>query len=119
MRGRFIFQLTGGQLSEIRVDEAVQIAVHNVVDVAGLIAGAGVLHHLVGHEHVGADLAAPLDLHLHALDIGDLLRVLLLLQLHQLGPQHLHAVVLVLKLAALLLAGHHDARGLVDEAHGG
>ncbi|SCI86041.1 Uncharacterised protein [uncultured Blautia sp.] len=45
--------------------------------------------------------------------------MLLLLQLHQLGPQHLHAVVLVLKLAALLLAGHHDARGLVDEAHGG
>ena len=91
----------------------------NGVHVRGLIARARVLDERVGHEDVVADLAAQLDLELRALDIGDLLRVLLLLQLHQLGPQHLHAVVLVLKLAALLLAGHHDARGLVDEAHGG
>ena len=45
--------------------------------------------------------------------------MLLRLQFQQLCPQHLHAVVLVLELAALLLGGHHDARGLVDEADGG
>ena len=45
--------------------------------------------------------------------------MLLGLQLQQLCPQHLHAVVLVLELAALLLGRHHDARGLVDKADSG
>ena len=45
--------------------------------------------------------------------------MLLGFQLQQLGPQHLHAVVLVLELAALLLGRHHDAGGLVDQADGG
>ena len=70
---------------EIGVDEAVQVAVHHGVDVAGLIAGAVVLDQGVGHEHVGADLAAPGDLLLLALDVRDLLQVLPLLDLHQLG----------------------------------
>ena len=45
--------------------------------------------------------------------------MLLGFQLQQLGSQHLHAVVLVLELAAFLLGGHHDARGLVDQTDGG
>ncbi len=55
----------GGQVG---VDETIDIAVHHRLDVAHLIAGAGVLGQGVGHEYIGADLAAPLDLHLHALD---------------------------------------------------
>ena len=54
----------GGQ---VRVDEPIDIAVHHRLDVAHLIAGAGILGQSVGHEHIGTDLAAPLDLHLHAL----------------------------------------------------
>ena len=61
-------------------------------------------------------MAAPFDLQLHALQVGDLLRLLLHLQLHQLGPEHLHAVVLVLELAALGLAGDHHAGGDMDQA---
>ena len=45
--------------------------------------------------------------------------MLLGLQLQELCPQHLHAVVLVLELAPLLLGGHHNAGGLVDQADGG
>ena len=65
--------VAGGGGGQIGVDKAVQIAVHDVVDVAGFKGGAGVLDHLVGHEDVGADLAAPLDLQLNALQVGDLL----------------------------------------------
>ena len=48
----------GGQIG---VDKAVQVSVHDAVDVAGFIGGAVVLHQLVGHEYVGTDLAAPLN----------------------------------------------------------
>ena len=47
------------QGGEVGVDEAVQVAVHHGVYVAGLKAGAVVLHHGVGHEHIRPDLAAP------------------------------------------------------------
>ena len=72
-------------LGEEGVYEAVQIAVHDAGDGAGLILGAKVLDKLVGHEDIGAYLAAPLDLHLHALDVTDLLKVLALLDLRQTG----------------------------------
>lgn len=41
-----------------------------------------------------------------------------LLDFHELGAQHAHTGLLVLELIALGLAGDHNARGLVDEAHG-
>ena len=64
----FLFlELAVGGLGEIRVDEAVELAVHHRLDVAGLIVRAVVLHQLIGHEHVRPDLAAPLDLELYAL----------------------------------------------------
>ncbi len=107
-----LFQRSVGGGGEIGVDEAVDIAVHDILDVAGLKARAGVLHQGVGHEHIGADLTAPLDLYLHALDVGDLLRVLLGLHFRQAGAEHLHAVVPVPELAALRLAGHHHPVGI-------
>ena len=42
--GYFVAQLPVAMAGEVGVDEAVQVAVHDGVDVAGLIAGAGVLH---------------------------------------------------------------------------
>ena len=68
-----------GKAGEIGVDEAVEPAVHHGVHVRGLIARARVLDERVGHEDVVADLAAPLDLELRALDIGDLVEMLALL----------------------------------------
>ena len=102
-------------LRQIRVDEAVEVAVHDSVHVAGLVVGAVVLDHGVGHEDVGADLVAPCDLVLDALDVVDLVHMLLLGDLVELCLQHLHGVVAVLELAALGLAADHDAGGLVDQ----
>ena len=42
-----------------------------------------------------------------------------LLDLIELGGQHPHTFFTVLQLAALLLAGHHNAAGLVDQPHRG
>ena len=114
-----LLQCAAGQCFQIGVDEAVQLAVHHGVDVAGLIAGTVVLYQLVGHKHVRTDLAAPLDLELYTLDVGDLLGMGLHLKLHQLGAQHPHTGVPVLKLAALGLTGNHNAGGLVDQADSG
>ena len=59
--------------------------------------------------HTGAHLAAALTGHL-VVDAG-------LLDLIELAGQHLHTFLPVLHLAALLLAGHHNPRGLVDQPH--
>ena len=112
-----LFVLLVGVHAQVGVDEAVDIAVHDGLNVAVFIAGAMVLGQRVRHEHVRADLAAPLDLELHALDVGDLLRVLLNFELHELGFEHLHGVVAVLELAALCLAGSDDAGGDMNETH--
>src|SRR5699024_11303953 len=76
----------------------------------------------VGHPALGevirADsLVAHTRAHLAAALAGHLVGDAGLLDLVELAGQHLHALFPVLYLAALLLAGHHDARGLVDEAH--
>ena len=112
-----ILQFTAACSLEVCEDETVQIAVHHGIHIAGLVVGAVILDHGVGHEHIAADLVAPGDLILHALDVADLVQVLLLLDLIQLGSQHLHGGVAVLELAALGLAADHDAGGLVDQAH--
>ena len=78
-----------------------------------------ILDHRVRHEDVAADLVAPCDLVLDALDILDLVHVLLLGNLIQLCLQHFHRVVAVLELAALGLAADHDAGGLMDESDSG
>ena len=83
---------------EIRADERVELAVHDRLHVACLGVRAHVLHHRIGLEHVGADLAAPLDLLLDALEFRDLLFLLLLLELKELRAEHLHALLLVLEL---------------------
>ena len=92
-----------GKAGEIGVDEAVEPAVHHGVHVRGLIARARVLDERVGHEDVVADLAAPLDLELRALDIGDLVEMLALFDLDELRAEHAHAGLAVLELVTLRL----------------
>ena len=105
-------------LGEIGVDEAVDVAVHDVLDIAVFKLAAGVLDELIGHENVGADGAAEVYLHLHALDVADLLEVFALLDLRELGPEHFLAVLKVLEMAALHLRGDDDTGGQVRETHG-
>ena len=62
----FLHPAAGGETVQIAFDEGIQRAVHNCIYVGGLAAGAGVLDQRIGHEHVVADLAAPLDLLLDA-----------------------------------------------------
>ena len=96
---------------QIRGDKAVQIAVHDRVDVAHFVIRAVILDKRIGHKDVGAYLAAPGDFLLHALDVVDVVQVLLLGDFHQLGAQHTHGGVPVLELAAFRLAGDDYACG--------
>ena len=99
-----VLQLATGSGFQVSEDEAVEVAVHHGIDVAGLVVGAVILDHGIGHEDIAADLVAPSDLILDALDVLDLVHVLLLCDLIQLRFQHFHRVVTVLELAALGLA---------------
>ena len=106
------------ELHQIRLDEAVEVAVHDRVDVAGFVLRAEVLHQLVGLHHVAADLAAPLYSLLRTLDFVDFLALLLQLNLVELRLQHLHGLLAVLRLRARDLALDDDARGMVVQTHG-
>ena len=111
----FLHPAAGGETVQIAFDEGIQRAVHDCIYVGGLTAGAGVLDQRIGHEHVVADLAAPLDLLLNTLDVGNLVQMLPLFDFHQLAAQHPKASLLVLELAPLRLAGNHNAGGLVNQ----
>ena len=63
--------VSGSQAVQICLDKGIQRAVHNRIDIGSFVAGAGILNQGIGHEHIVADLAAPLDLLLNALDVGD------------------------------------------------
>ena len=104
---------------EISVDEAVYVAVHNGVDVAVFKACAVILGEGVGHEDIGADLAAPANLFLVALDILYLVEMLALFYLEELRFEHPHGDLAVLMLAALDLAGDDDAGRDMRYTHGG
>ena len=55
-----ILQLPAACSLEVCEDETVQIAVHHGIHIAGLVVGAVILDHGVGHEHIAADLVAPI-----------------------------------------------------------
>ena len=73
----------------------------------------------VGHENVGADLAAPFDLLLNALDVAYLLKVLALFDLGKTCAQHVAAVFEVLEVASLDLRRNHDAGRDMGQSDGG
>lgn len=77
-------KVSAAELFKIGVDKAVNVAVHNRLNIAGFKAGAVILNKGVGHENIGADLAAPCDLTLLALDIVDLVEMLSLFDLNEL-----------------------------------
>src|SRR5690606_33823171 len=72
-----------GVLQEIRLDEGVEIAVQNGLDIAGLVLGPEVLHQLIGLQDVAPDLVSPGDLSLGRLEPRLLRSALRLLDLVQ------------------------------------
>ena len=91
--------VAGSKAGQISIDKGIQGAVHNCVDIRSFAAGTGVLDQGIGHEDIVADLAAPLDLLLNALDVVDVGQVLTLTDLNQLGAQQTQSGVLVRALA--------------------
>src|SRR4030095_14532747 len=89
---------------QVRLDQVVQIAVHNRVDVAPLVAGPVVLDQLVGVERVRADLAAEGDFLLLTGQFAQLLTLLLLGDLVQPRLENAHGRVAIAQLRALVLA---------------
>src|SRR5690606_40768576 len=110
---------SGPDLLEICLDERVQLAIHDGVDIAVLELGPVVVHHRVRLEHVRPDLVAPSDVRLGRLPLGASTLLLLQGTLVQPGPEHLHGGRAVLVLRALLLARHHYRGRLVRDAYGG
>src|SRR5262245_31160890 len=104
---------------EVRLDELLDVAVEDVVDLPGLDAGAEILHHPIRLEDVAPDLRAEVDVLLLRLRRVARGGPLLLLELVELGAQDLPGDAAVLLLAALVLDRHHDARGDVREPDGG
>lgn len=101
-------------------NKRVQVAiVKNGLDIAGLHARAQILDHLVRVEHVAANLVAKTNRGLGSADLIQGLGALLELNLVQASLEDLHARGLVLDLAALVLAGDHNAAGKMRHAHGG
>ena len=45
--------------TQVTVDEGVEVAVEDTLDVSHLDVGAKILHHLIRLHHIAADLAAP------------------------------------------------------------
>src|SRR5581483_11340101 len=107
-------------LAEVGVDERIEVAVEDGVGVPDLDARPEVLHHPVGCADVRADLVSEPDLRLAApRELGELLVLLLLLELVEARLQDLHRHRLVLVLRAFVLAGDDDAGREVREPHGG
>src|SRR5205823_13956711 len=94
-----------------------EVAVEDRASVRGFDAGAQILHHLIGLQHVGTDLVAPADIGLGRVHrIG---RRLATLQFRLIEPraQHREGVRAVLVLRALALALHDYAARHVGDAH--
>src|SRR4029450_4537736 len=109
----------GAAALEVPLHERFEVAVEHRVHVAGLVLGPQVLDHLVRLQHVAADLAAEPHPLLVAADLVELGLALGPLEVGDLGLEHGHGAGAVLGLAALDLAGHHDAGGDVGEPHRG
>ncbi|MPN35906.1 hypothetical protein SDC9_183409 [bioreactor metagenome] len=77
-----------------------------------------ILRQGVRHEYVRANLAAPFNLFLFALDIIDFVVMLAFLDLQKLRLEHTHRDRSVLRLRTLVLAGDDDARRNMRDADG-
>ena len=114
-----LFQRSTGGGQQIGLDEVVELAVENGIDVPCLVRGADILHQPVGGEDVASDLATPGDLALRGLVDGRLVLALLNLHLIELGLDHLQRHSPVLKLRSFGTTHHHDPARDVTHSDGG
>src|SRR5690606_21842528 len=111
-----------GALAEIGLDEGLQVAVEHALRIAEFDAGAQILDARV-IEHIVANLVAPGDLALGAVQAGHFRVALGLFHLLKLGHENADGLPLVLRLAAFIHAigietcrdvpYHRSARSLV------
>src|SRR5215831_482092 len=94
---------------EVRLDERVQLAVEDRLDIPGLVARSLVLHELIGRERVGADLAPERDVLLLARQRFELPLSFHPLPFGESRGQDLHRLGAVLDLRSFVLARHDDA----------
>ena len=104
---------------KICVDKSVNISIHYCLDIAVFVSCSRILCKSVGHKYVGADLRAPFDICLVALNILNPLKIFADFDFKKLLFKHLKSRFLVLKLASFSLTSDHDARGLVKDADSG
>ena len=100
------------------MDQLIEIAVEDRVDVPDLVFAAMVFDALLRMQGVGTDLIAKADLTLLTLQLGELANLFLSLALEQVGAQHLHGRASVLVLRALVLALHDDPAGQMRNTNG-
>src|ERR1051326_2042836 len=105
--------------AEPRVDEAVEITVEHPLRIARAHTGAQVLHHLVRLQHIAANLTAPPDLALFAVELVHLGALLVLLFFVEPRFQDIHRRRAILDLRTFVLANHDNAGRDVREAHRG
>src|SRR5580698_1893469 len=101
-----------------RRDELVQFAVQDRLRVARAVARPQVLHHLVGLEHIAADLAPPAYLALLPVEPLHLAPLLIEPLLIEPRLQDAHRARAVLDLGALVLADDDDPRGDMGDPRG-
>ena len=100
-------------------EKGLEVSVEHLVHVAYFHFGAVVLGHAVGLQDVRADLRAEVDVELGVFELLGFGALLFELVFVEARAQHLHRLLAVLVLRALVLALHHDAGGNVRHAHGG
>src|SRR5689334_1603387 len=75
-----LLEIAAGGRQQVGLDERVEVALQNAVDVADFVTGTEILHEAIGRQHVAPDLIAPADLRLGRLvRSGDILAPLDLL----------------------------------------
>src|SRR5688500_1116924 len=80
---RRLSQRPGCFLHQVGLDEGIEIAIEHAVRIANFEFRAVVFHHLIGMQHVAANLVAECDLLLRAADLIELRLVFLHLDVEQ------------------------------------
>src|SRR6185437_2129951 len=118
-----IFYRTGGVIpfpaqTQKSSNEHVEIPVQYAIHIAGFDAGAQVFDHAIGLQDIRANLGAEVNLELGVFNFFSDRALLFELVFVEARTQHLHRLLTVLVLRALILAGDDDVGGKMRHADG-
>jgi hypothetical protein len=108
-----------GEATEFSFDERVDIAIHHVLDAAGLNAGSEVFHELIGLEDVVPDLGTEGDVGFFPVLAFEFGVFAVEFHLLELCGEHSHREGTVLCLRAFALAGGDEAGCFVTNPYSG